>query len=64
VAGNSAFAAGYLVVLLVSPLLGCAFGAVAGLAADGSQPPRPWPRGGGPPLPRPAPATSRLRPPP
>ncbi|HEX7270384.1 MAG TPA: hypothetical protein VF256_23595 [Streptosporangiaceae bacterium] len=64
VAGNSAFAAGYLVVLLVSPLLGCGFGAVAGLAADSSQPPRPRPRGGGPPLPRPAPATSRLRPPP
>ena len=64
VAGNSAFAAGYLVVLLVSPLLGCAFGAVAGLAADGSQPPHPRPRGGGPLLPRPAPATSRLRPPP
>ena len=26
-AGNSAFAAGYLIVLLLSPLLGCAFGA-------------------------------------
>jgi hypothetical protein len=64
VAGNSAFAAGYLVVLLVSPLLGCAFGAVAGLAADSPHPPRPRPRGGGPRLPRPAPATSRLRPPP
>ena len=27
VAGNSAFAAGYLIVLLLSPLLGCALGA-------------------------------------
>ncbi len=27
VAGNSAFAAGYLIVLLLGPLLGCAFGA-------------------------------------
>jgi len=26
VAGNSAFAAGYLVVLLIGPLVGCAFG--------------------------------------
>ena len=34
VAGNSAFAAGYLVVLMVSPLLGCGFGVLAGLAAD------------------------------
>ena len=30
VAGNSAFAAGYLIVLLLSPLLGCGFGAWAG----------------------------------
>jgi hypothetical protein len=27
VAGNSAFAAGYLIVLLLGPVLGCAFGA-------------------------------------
>jgi len=34
VAGNSAFAAGYLVVLLLSPLAGCGLGAVAGRAAS------------------------------
>jgi hypothetical protein len=34
VAGNSAFAAGYLIVLLLSPLLGCGFGAWVGRAAD------------------------------
>jgi hypothetical protein len=33
VAGNSAFAAGYLIVLLVSPLFGCGFGAWAGRAS-------------------------------
>ena len=33
VAGNSAFAAGYLIVLLLSPLFGCALGAWAGRAA-------------------------------
>ena len=32
VAGNSAFAAGYLLVLLLSPLFGCGFGAWAGRA--------------------------------
>jgi len=63
VAGNSAFAAGYLVVLVFSPVLGCGFGALAGLAADDSRPPRRRPAGG-PRLPRPAPATPRLRPPP
>jgi len=33
VAGNSAFAAGYLIVLLLSPLFGCGLGAWAGRAA-------------------------------
>ena len=33
VAGNSAFAAGYLIVLLLSPLFGCGIGACAGRAA-------------------------------
>ena len=46
VAGNSAFAAGYLVVLLISPLVGCAFGAWGARARPGSRRPlatRPWP---------------------
>ena len=34
VAGNSAFAAGYLIVLLLSPLAGCALGAWAGRSGD------------------------------
>ncbi len=33
VAGNSAFAAGYLIVLMLSPLFGCGFGAWAGRAS-------------------------------
>jgi hypothetical protein len=33
VAGNSAFAAGYLIVLLLGPLFGCFLGAWAGRAA-------------------------------
>jgi len=33
VAGNSAFAAGYLIVLLLGPLFGCSLGAWAGRAA-------------------------------
>jgi hypothetical protein len=33
VAGNSAFAAGYLIVLLLGPLLGCALGALGGRAS-------------------------------
>jgi len=37
VAGNSAFAAGYLVVLLVSPLAGCAFGAWGAHPRPGSR---------------------------
>ncbi len=35
VAGNSSFAAGFLVVLLLAPLAGCAVGALAGRAAAG-----------------------------
>jgi hypothetical protein len=44
VAGASAFAAGYLVVLLLSPLAGCGLGAWAGQAAgcpDAARPRRP-----------------------
>lgn len=41
VAGNSAFAAGYLIVLLISPLAGGAFGACGAYARPGSRPPRP-----------------------
>jgi hypothetical protein len=41
VAGNSAFAAGYLIVLLLSPLFGCGFGAWAGLSAGHLHPARP-----------------------
>ena len=37
VAGNSAFAAGYLIVLLISPLAGCAFGAWGAHARPGSR---------------------------
>jgi len=37
VAGNSAFAAGYLIVLLISPLAGCAFGAWGGYGRPGSR---------------------------
>jgi membrane-associated phospholipid phosphatase len=40
VAGNSAFAAGYLIVLLVSPLAGCALGAWAGLSLGRPRPSR------------------------
>jgi hypothetical protein len=47
VAGNSAFAAGYLIVLLLGPLLGCAFGAWVGRAGARSSR-RP---DGGPPVP-------------
>ena len=37
VAGNSAFAAGYLIVLLISPLAGCAFGAWGAHPRPGSR---------------------------
>jgi len=40
VAGNSAFAAGYLLVLLISPLAGCAFGAWGAYARPGALAPR------------------------
>ncbi len=46
VAGNSAFAAGYLVVLLISPLAGCAFGAWGAHPRPGSsrqRATRAWP---------------------
>ena len=41
VAGNSAFAAGYLIVLLLSPLFGCGFGAWATWSAGRLRPARP-----------------------
>jgi hypothetical protein len=40
VAGNSAFAAGYLIVLLLGPLFGCGFGALASRARRHSGPAR------------------------
>jgi len=46
VAGNSAFAAGYLIVLLLGPLAGSAFGAWGARVRPGSRRPqatRPWP---------------------
>jgi hypothetical protein len=60
VAGNSAFASGYLIVLLLGPVLCCAFGAWAGRAGDpGSR--NPQPPNGGPAKTRPAPATGPAR---
>jgi membrane-associated phospholipid phosphatase len=41
VAGNSAFAAGYLIVLLLSPVAGCALGAWAGRSGGRADPARP-----------------------
>lgn len=43
VAGASAFAAGYLLVLLLSPLLACGFGTLAGRVAGHPGPSRAWP---------------------
>jgi membrane-associated phospholipid phosphatase len=40
VAGNSAFAAGYLIVLLLGPLAGCALGALAGRSGGRADPAR------------------------
>jgi membrane-associated phospholipid phosphatase len=48
VAGNSAFAAGYLVVLLLGPLAGCGLGAWASEVARGLEPTGPRRLGGGP----------------
>jgi len=45
VAGNSAFAAGYLLVLLLGPLLACGFGAWAGRVARHPDPSRARPGG-------------------
>jgi hypothetical protein len=53
VAGNSAFAAGYLIVLVLAPLFGCAFGAGAGRVGDPG-PSRSGLPGNGPPAPEPA----------
>jgi hypothetical protein len=44
VAGNSAFAAGYLLVLLLGPLFGAALGAWTGWAAGRAGPSSIWPR--------------------
>jgi hypothetical protein len=52
VAGASAFAAGYLLVLLLSPLFGCAFGACAGRAVHNSGRTRQPLSGSGAPTPR------------
>jgi len=51
VPGNSAFAAGYLIVLVLSPLFGCGLGAWAGRTAGHSGPSRPRQPGDGPPAP-------------
>jgi membrane-associated phospholipid phosphatase len=51
VAGNSAFAAGYLVVLLLGPLAGCVLGALAGRVADDAEPAGPLRLGGSLPAP-------------
>jgi membrane-associated phospholipid phosphatase len=48
VAGNSAFAAGYLVVLLLSPLAACGLGAWAGRVVGGPEPSGLRRPGGGP----------------
>jgi hypothetical protein len=58
VAGNSAFASGYLIVLLLGPLFGCAFGAWAGRATGNPDPARPRLPGGSPPVPRPVPGSA------
>ena len=58
VAGNSAFASGYLIVLLLGPLIGCVFGAWAGRAGNpGPRPPRLPDSSPSMPRPAPAPAT-------
>jgi hypothetical protein len=52
VAGNSAFAAGYLIVLLLSPAAGYGLGAWTGRTAVRRAPARSWPEDDGPPAPR------------
>lgn len=60
IAGNSAFAAGYLLVLLISPLAGGVLGACGACARPGPRPgSRPGPR-----RPRPAGALARMKRPP
>jgi membrane-associated phospholipid phosphatase len=54
VAGNSAFAAGYLLVLLLSPLVCCGLGAWAGRIVGGPEPSDPRRLGGGPAFPKPS----------
>jgi hypothetical protein len=51
VAGTSAFAAGYLIVLLLSPMFGCGLGAWAGRSAGHPDPARPSLAGSGPRVP-------------
>jgi membrane-associated phospholipid phosphatase len=58
VAGNSAFAAGYLVVLLVSPLAGCGLGAWAGRSFGRPCPSRPGQSADGPAILEPLAGTS------
>ncbi len=58
VAGNSAFAAGYLIVLLLSPLAAWGLGAWAGRVVGGPEPPGPRRLGGGPAVPESLTATS------
>jgi membrane-associated phospholipid phosphatase len=53
VAGASAFAAGYLIVLLLSPVAGCVLGVSAGGVAGDSEPSGLWRLGGGPAGPEP-----------
>ncbi|HEY1641351.1 MAG TPA: hypothetical protein VGG35_11735 [Streptosporangiaceae bacterium] len=54
-AGYSSYAAGYLIVLLLFPLLGCGLAAWPALFAAGSRPPGNGRGGGGGPGPQPAP---------
>ena len=59
VAGNSAFAAGYLLVLLLGPLFGCGFGAWAGWSAARPRPSRSRRLGDGPTVSGPSPYPER-----
>jgi hypothetical protein len=62
VAGNSAFAAGYLIVLMLGPLFGCALGVLAGRAGARGPRRRRLPDDG-PPVPGPARAPAAGSPP-